>query len=133
MTLETAQKMMQEGLPNKEAQAVVRGGMTICENEDNGVRTYNWIKIYPTKTDNESSIQLALNNYRKKKESSHSERKRSVINVDNKKADSQSATTTIPLKIESEQKDTLTLSKLVQSIKRRFNDFVKTMDEIVDE
>jgi hypothetical protein len=133
MTLETAQRIMQEGLPNKEAQAVVRGGMTICELEDNGVRTYNWIKIYPTKTDNESSIQLALNNYRKKKESLHSERKRSVINVDNKKADSQLPTTTVSLKIESEQRDTLTISTLVQSIKKRFNDFVKTMDGLVEE
>lgn len=62
MTLETAKKIVAEQgeSASKEAQAVVRGGMTVCELSADGRRTYPWIKIMPTKTDAESSIELAL-------------------------------------------------------------------------
>lgn len=62
MTLETANRIVLEQgeKTNKEARAVVRGGMVICELTVDGRRTYPWIKVYPTKTDNESSIEQAL-------------------------------------------------------------------------
>ena len=62
MTLETAKRIILEQgeNANKEARAVVRGGMTICELGDNGRRTYPWIKVKPTATDNESSIEQAI-------------------------------------------------------------------------
>ena len=57
MTFETANRIIHEQgeYANKEAQAVVRGGMTICELTADGRRTYPWIKVLPTKTDAESS------------------------------------------------------------------------------
>ncbi len=63
MTLETAKRLVIEQGENasKEARAVVRGGMTICEYGEDGRRTYRYIKILPTKTDDESSIDQALN------------------------------------------------------------------------
>ena len=62
MTLETAKRIVSEQGENasKEAKAVVRGGMTICELAADGRRTYPWVKVLPTKTDGESSIELAL-------------------------------------------------------------------------
>ena len=69
MTLETANRIVQEQgeLASKEALAIVRGGMTICEKKDDGSRKYVWVKIMPTKTDEESSIDVALENRRKRK------------------------------------------------------------------
>lgn len=62
MTLETANRIVQEQgeLACKEALAIVRGGMTICEKKADGSRKYVWVKIYPTTTDDESSIDVAL-------------------------------------------------------------------------
>lgn len=40
--------------------------MTICETKDDGSRKYSWIKVEPTATDAESSIQLAMEKYEKK-------------------------------------------------------------------
>ena len=73
MTLETAKRIKNGGnvqgqdirtyekfeLLNKEADAILRGGMYICEEQENGNRKYIWIKVIPTKTDEESSIELA--------------------------------------------------------------------------
>ena len=72
MTLETANRIVLEQgeKTNKEARAVVRGGMVICELTTDGRRTYPWIKVYPTKTDDESSIEQALEMRRAKKKSS---------------------------------------------------------------
>ena len=69
MTLETAKRIVEEqgDLDNKEAQAVVRGGMNICEQTNDGRRVYKWIKVYPTKTDMESSIVQALRKSQAKK------------------------------------------------------------------
>lgn len=66
MTLETAKQLVKSGEANKEAEAVVRGGMTICETKDDGSRKYHWIKVEPTTTDTESSIKLAMDKYDKK-------------------------------------------------------------------
>ena len=69
MTLETAKRIVREQGEdsNKEARAVVRGGMTICEKNVDGSRKYVWVKVKPTMTDDESSIDVALENRRKRK------------------------------------------------------------------
>lgn len=67
MTLETARRIVDEGIFNKEAEAVVRGGMTICEVKTDGSRAYHWIKVRPTANDGESSIEMALGNHQKMK------------------------------------------------------------------
>ena len=69
MTLETAKRIVQEHgeLASKEALAVVRGGMTICEKKADGSRKYVWVKVKPTLTDDESSIDVALENQGKRK------------------------------------------------------------------
>lgn len=67
MTHETAKRLVEEGHPSKEAEAVVRGGMTICENKTDGSRRYHWIKVKPTMKDEESSIDVALDKERMRK------------------------------------------------------------------
>jgi len=66
MTLETAKQIIENGQQNKEAEAVVRGGMNICDVLPDGRRKYQWIKVLPTKTDAESSIDAAMEKYHKK-------------------------------------------------------------------
>lgn len=69
MTLETAkQQVLAQGeSASKEALAVVRGGMTICEKKEDGSRKYVWVKVKPTMTDDRSSIDAALEKHRKRK------------------------------------------------------------------
>ena len=69
MTLETAKQVVREQgeQASKEALAVVRGGMNICEKMADGSRKYLWVKVRPTKTDDESSIDVALKNQKKRK------------------------------------------------------------------
>ena len=69
MTLETAkQQVLAKGeSASKEALAIVRGGMTICEKKADGSRKYVWVKVKPTLTDDESSIDVALENQRIRK------------------------------------------------------------------
>jgi len=69
MTLETAKRIVREQgeLAAKEALAIVRGGMTICEKKSDGSRKYVWVKVKPTLTDDDSSIDVALENRRKRK------------------------------------------------------------------
>lgn len=69
MTLETAKRIVREQGEEacKEALAIVRGGMTICEKKTDGSRRYVWVKVKPTMTDDESSIDVALENRRKRK------------------------------------------------------------------
>ena len=133
MTLETAKRIIEEGLPNKEAEAVVRGGMTICENQENGSRKYKWIKVLPTKTDEESSIELAIKIYQKKKQP---RRKRDdgtknvletaiypVQNTNNNPQEQEEPNT----------RDTNTLYRTIAYLKRKLNEFVKALDELVEE
>ena len=69
MTLEKAKRIVREQgeQASKEALAVVRGGMTICEKKDDGSRKYVWVKVKPTLTDDDSSIDVALENQRTRK------------------------------------------------------------------
>ncbi len=71
MTLETAKCIKQEysikdkdSALYKEAEAILRGGMNICEIMDDGSRKYIWIKVTPTKSDKESSVKAAMEQYR---------------------------------------------------------------------
>ena len=70
MTLETAKRIVQEKgeMADKEALAIVRGGMNICETKPDGSRKYQWIKVFPTSKDGESSIDAALKEYNKRKQ-----------------------------------------------------------------
>lgn len=69
MTLETAKRIVREQGEKacKEALAIVRGGMTICEKNVDGSRKYVWVKVKPTMTDDESSIDVALEILRMRK------------------------------------------------------------------
>ena len=69
MTLETAKRIVREQgeQANKEALAVVKGGMIYIERTKDGRRRAPWIEVLPTKTDEESSIDIAIENYRKGK------------------------------------------------------------------
>ena len=69
MTLETAKRIVREQGEEacKEALAIVRGGMTICEKNVDGSRKYVWVKVKPTMTDDESSIDVALEILRMRK------------------------------------------------------------------
>ena len=69
MTLDTAKRIVREQgeVACKEALAIVRGGMTICEKKADGSRKYVWVKVKPTMTDDESSIDMALENQRMRK------------------------------------------------------------------
>lgn len=132
MTLETAKRIIEEGQPNKEAEAVVRGGMTICENQENGSRKYKWIKVSPTKTDNESSIELAMKIYQKKKQprSKKDERTKTVIEADNHPVQ-----TTIEnlQEQEPETNSTYSLSSTIAYLRRKINEFMKVLDGLVEE
>ena len=69
MTLDTAKRIVREQgeVACKEALAIVRGGMTICEKNVDGSRKYVWVKVKPTMTDDESSIDVALEILRMRK------------------------------------------------------------------
>lgn len=140
MTLETTKRIVREqgDDSNKEARAVVRGGMTICEISADGRRTYPWIKVLPTETDEESSIELALK--------IHNQKKLSISRLSTKaiyaptKAIVEEATATIhseptiPKKMDNpNSKDVDPFWQLIKYLKRKFEEFVKTMDELVDE
>ena len=140
MTLETAKRIVREQgeLAAKEALAIVRGGMTICEKKSDGSRKYVWVKVKPTMTDEESSIELALK--------IHNQKKLSISRLSTKaiyaptKAIVEEATATIhseptiPKKMDNpNSKDVDPFWQLIKYLKRKFEEFVKTMDELVDE
>ena len=126
MTLETAKRLVEEGHTDKEAEAVVRGGMNICEKKEDRSRKYYWIKVMPTMTDAESSINLAMDNYRKRRQPKKS---RVVLPLIEERS---TPKITEPEK-ESEQQTSPILPRLVSTLKGKFSNFVKIMDEIVDE
>ena len=134
MTLETAKRIVLEQgeKSNKEAQSVIRGGMTICEYTADGHRAYSWIKVLPTATDEESSIELAMMNHQKKKQP----RKTKEIQEERKDLDpkpQKSEAPPTPLSIASEENNAPLISRFASNIKRKFNKFVKVMDEFVEE
>ena len=135
MTLETAKRIIEEGQPNKEAEAVVRGGMTICEHTEDGRRNYIWIKVLPTESDNESSINLALKAHREKN-------KMIVIVVEANTNTSVKVVTNQEVHQEptvssnvspKNQHEVSPILELYAFIKRKYNEFVKFMDGLVEE
>ena len=134
MTLETAKRfVLEQGkYANKEAQAVVRGGMTICEQSADGRRSYPWIKVLPTATDEESSIDLAMKDYRKKRELRNRKNKIKEEPISSQVPVLQHKLV-IPQINESKQKGSNPLSVISSKIKNKFDEFVKIMDGMVDE
>ena len=133
MTLETAKRIIEEGLPNKEAEAVVRGGMTICENQENGSRKYKWIKVLPTITDDESSIELAMKFYQKKKQPRRKRDDGTSHVVETADHPVQNTNNNPQEQEEPDTRDTNTLSRTIAYLRRKINEFVKILDELVEE
>lgn len=135
MTLETARKLVLEQgeYADKEAQAVVRGGMTICEQSADGHRTYLWIKVIPTKTDAESSIEQAMDVRQAKKTVSNNKKPYRkdpvVIPV--------IAPETVPVLVPKEElsadNNPLSIYSLISKGKQKLQELMKLLDEIVEE
>jgi len=140
MTLETAKRIvLEQGEDsNKEARAVVRGGMTICEITDDGRRNYPWIKVLPTRTDAESSIDQALKLYHQKTTPSSKQSvnpvKTSPDVIEEKPTITFNLGPTVSTSsAKSNVKEVHPLWQLIAYLKRKIDEFVKTMDEFVDE
>ena len=148
MTLETANRIKSEGyvqgqdkrtyeqflVMNKEAEAILRGGMNICETKEDGTRKYVWIKVKPTQTDNESSIDVAMKKYRRRKQSCSKMRiEQTEIRFQNSTVSAPSYTAPSPQHEEPTQDEQSPLSQLISNLKRKFDTFVKTMDELAVE
>lgn len=139
MTLDTANRIVQEQVEhaNKEACAVVRGGMTICEQSADGRRTYSWIKVLPTETDAESSIEQALKMHNKKqsisKSSANAITPPSKAIVEDTSIAIHSEPTVLKKMDSPDSKEVHPLLQLIAYLKRKFDEFVKAMDEFVEE
>lgn len=142
MTIDTAKRIKDNQLVRaasinipdvlKEACAVVRGGMNICENLEDGTHKYTWIKVLPTKTDEESSIELAMKKYQMKKKTHTKESNQQEILCQRTTHQLSVVVPPTPL-VEAEKDETIYLYKLALKIKKVFYDFVKLMDQYVDE
>jgi hypothetical protein len=126
MTLETAKRIVNEGLPNKEAEAVVRGGMTICEEKADGNRKYQWIKVLPTKNDEESSIGMALEKYRNMKQKRSNTKKMESIPQEPKDISYASP-------IHNEDETHFLQSSFLERLKKEAKSFWEELDSIVVE
>ena len=140
MTLETAIKIvLEQGEDsNKEARAVVRGGMTICETSVDGRRTYPWIKVLPTETDAESSIELALKMHNQKKQSISKSLAKAITPPSKTIVEETSiiihSEPTVSKKMDSlDSKEVHPFLQLIAYLKKKFEEFVKVMDEFVEE
>lgn len=130
MTLETAKQIIQEQgeQASKEALAVVRGGMTICENKEDGSRKYLWIKVKPTKNDEESSIDAALKKHHemyfrrptKVKEESASQENNSLSESNNSTP-------------EKEENEEMPHPSFLERLKKKVIEIWQKIDEIVIE
>lgn len=135
MTFETANRIEQEQgeFANKEAQAVVRGGMTICELTADGRRTYPWIKVLPTKTDAESSIEQALKLRREKKTTSSKKKlAKQEANVTPTKVQ-KIVPTQVPERESPVEDKSTSIHTFISKVKQKLREFMKVLDEIVDE
>ncbi len=135
MTLETAKRLVleQDMYANKEAQAVVRGGMTICEQAADGRRTYLWIKVFPTETDGESSIEQALEVRQAKKTVSNKKKQPKKDPVKIPVENLETAPVMIPKEESPIEETTLSIYSLISKGKQKLRDFMKILDEIVVE
>jgi len=127
MTLETARRIVDEGTPNKEAEAVVRGGMTICETKSDGNRVYQWIKVIPTTNDSESSIELALEKYQNRKQKRPGQKREEPV------LHEPETSPTSVVSIHKEDRTQPSQPALLERIKKRAKDLWKEIDSIVVE
>jgi hypothetical protein len=140
MTLETAKRIVREQGEdsNKEARAVVRGGMTICETSADRRRTYLWLKVLPTETDAESSIELALKMHNQKKQSISKSLAKAITPPSKTIVEETSiiihSEPTVTKKMDSlDSKEVHPFLQLIAYLKRKFDEFVKAMDDFVEE
>lgn len=140
MTLETAKRIVREQGEdsNKEARAVVRGGMTICETSADRRRTYLWLKVLPTETDEESSIELALKMHNQKKQSISKSLAKAITPPSKTIVEETSiiihSEPTVSKKMDSlDSKEVHPFLQLIAYLKKKFEEFVKVMDDFVEE
>ena len=140
MTLETAKRIVREQGEdsNKEARAVVRGGMTICETSADRRRTYLWLKVLPTETDEESSIELALKMHNQKKQPISKSSTKAITHPSKAIVEETSITIhsepTVSKKMDSlDSKEVHPFLQLIAYLKKKFEEFVKVMDDFVEE
>ena len=130
MTLETAKRIVLEQGENasKEARAVVKGGMTICELSEDGRRTYPWIKVMPTKTDGESSIEQAL----KIRHWKNTKSKQRPVETPAKSPRTAPVQTSHKEELPKE-KDSFSINSFISKKKQRLLEMWKEIDEILVE
>ena len=140
MTLDTAKRIVREQgeVACKEALAIVRGGMTICEKNVDGSRKYVWVKVKPTMTDDESSIEQALKTHNQKQQSISISSAKAITSPSKAIVEETSITIhsepTVPKKMDSlDSKEVHPFLQLIAYLKRKFDEFVKAMDELVEE
>ena len=147
MTLETAKRILEE-LPQddkarfqyrmknwsrvREAEAICRGGFTFCEHDDDGSRAYLYLKVKPTLTDDESSIKNALEEYRMRKRQKQKEIEKNEPVTETANHPVQTINDNHQEQ-EPETKRSYTLSSTIAYLKRKINEFVKILDELVEE
>ena len=127
MTLETAKRIVLEQgeYSNSEALAVVRGGMVMIMRDKDGRRRGPWIEVLPTETDEESSIELALKNYREKELPRHA-----PLATPAKVPDNDSVQIIEELPSEDE---TFSIHSLISKWKQKLCELMKVLDELVVE
>ena len=140
MTLETAKRIVREQGEdsNKEARAVVRGGMTICETSADRRRTYLWLKVLPTETDEESSIELALKMHNQKQQPIPRPSTKAIYAPTKAIVEGPTATIhsepTIPKMMDNPDSNRVhPFLQLIAYLKKKYEEFVKVMDEFVEE
>lgn len=135
MTLETAKRIVLEqgDQASKEAQAVVRGGMNVCDVLDDGKRKYCWVKVLPTKSDAESSIDAALKLRQSRKKASSKPSpsdKRPAIKFDESPTVSSVMHEDLTPKVEEEP---FSIELLIRKAKQKLHDICAKLDEWVVE
>ena len=129
MTLETAKRIVAEGQPNKEAEAVVRRGMNICEMQADGSRKYRWIKVTPTKTDAVSSIDKAMAPYQRKQKEAKTNQTKETPTVEKAIVIS-----TQPIaETKKDERYRYSIEELINYMKGKKNEVVKFLDSLVTE
>jgi hypothetical protein len=130
MTLETANRIVQEQgeQASKEALAIVRGGMTICEKKADGSRKYVWVKVKPTLTDDESSIDVALEKQGKRKT-----RQPSTVPIEQSQTESVTSNEPLAPNLSSETEIQIVRSSFFERLKNKVVEILHEIDSIVVE
>jgi len=130
MTLETAKRIVREQgeLATKEALAIVRGGMTICEKKSDGSRKYVWVKVKPTMTDDESSIDVALEKQGKRKT-----RQPSTVPIEQSQTESVTSNEPLAPNLSSETEIQIVRSSFFERLKNKVVEILHEIDSIVVE